>query len=124
MTLREQYEQETWKPWFRQFSVTEIVPTYEYAAWLERRADECMMPLNLNDKVRVRLTDIGREIHRRQFDEFKQRFPAFGYDYSPPKEDADGWSEWQLWDLMGTFGNYISLGCNVPFETTILVLEL
>lgn len=76
--------------------------------------------INLNDRVRVRLTDIGREHHRKQHEEvfapYGDRFP-----YTPPKVDADGWSEFQHWQLMQDFGPKVGLGMNVPFETTIQI---
>lgn len=39
--------------------------------------------------------------------------------YTPPKEDAEGWSEWQLWSLMQQLGNYIQLGDPNVIETDI-----
>ena len=43
--------------------------------------------------------------------------------YIPPKEDADGWSEWQLWVLMQEFGSAISMEMRPPFETNIQILD-
>jgi len=76
---------------------------------------------NVNGYVRVRLTDTGKQIHKAQKEAFMAMFPAMGerYPYEPPKEDEDGWSTWQLWHLMQTFGADIHLGGNQPFETTI-----
>lgn len=68
---------------------------------------------NINNKVRVKLTDRGRKIHFDNFKELKL------FQYSPPKEDEDGWSEWQLWVLMQEFGKHLENGCNIPFETEI-----
>lgn len=39
--------------------------------------------------------------------------------YIPPVEDSDGWSSWQLWNLMQELGPHIYIGCEIPFETTI-----
>jgi repressor LexA len=69
------------------------------------------MEINLNDKVRVKLNDLGREIHKKENDDHPE--------YQPPEEDENGWSEWQLWTLMRTFGPHMNLGVKVPFETTI-----
>ena len=78
------------------------------------------MDFNINDKVRVKLNDFGREALARQHIEFWARTgrPA-PYDYTPPKEDTEGWSEWQLWALMQDLGHLLQLGSNPPFETTI-----
>lgn len=72
--------------------------------------------LNLNDRVRVKLTDHGREILRKDYEE---RFAFLGRKYVPPKEDAEGWSEWQLWNLFQDFGQHIYLGGKLPFDTII-----
>ena len=82
------------------------------------------MNFNVNDKVRVKLTDFGRQALARQHVEFWARTGrAAPYAHTPPKEDADGWSEWQLWSLMQDLGPHISLGGPVPFETTIQLVE-
>lgn len=72
--------------------------------------------LNLNDWVRVKLTDHGREILRK---DHEAHFARCGREYAPKKEDAGGWSEWQLWCLFQSFGPHIHLGGKMPFETII-----
>jgi hypothetical protein len=81
-----------------------------------------VIELNINDWVSVKLNDIGRDRHRADFDRWTanlQRKP----EYRAPKEDAEGWSKWQLWHLMEIFGPLINLGAIPPFETTIRVKE-
>lgn len=75
-----------------------------------------MTGINLNDMVRVKLTDHGREILRKDYED---RFAKYGRKYVPPKEDSDGWSKWQLWALFQDFGQHIHLGGRLPFETII-----
>lgn len=82
-------------------------PTYKWLA------------LNINHNVRVKLTDCGREIHRQNFAQFLATFPKFPYAYRQPEEDADGWSTWQLWNLMQEFGDHLHMGTSLPFDTTI-----
>lgn len=80
------------------------------------------MMFNINDCVKVKLTDFGRKVHREEFDNLMQRLPPHAsLQYRAPREDADGWSEWQLWILMETFGRYCTLGGPEPFETTIII---
>ena len=82
------------------------------------------MDFNINDKVRVKLTAHGRACLERNHVEFWARTgrPA-PYAYTPPKEDADGWSEWQMWSLMHELGPHTHMGVLVPFETTIQIVE-
>lgn len=76
-------------------------------------------PFNVNNYVWVRLTDHGRKILREQHEALfeRSRNPP---EWSAPKEQ-DGWSRWQLWDLMTQLGDYCYNGGQVPFETTIEV---
>jgi hypothetical protein len=69
------------------------------------------MKFNINDKVRIKVTGYGCEILEHKDLAWLE------------KPDEDGWSEWQLWVVMETFGPYIHLGREVPFETTIEILE-
>ena len=79
------------------------------------------MLFNANDYVRVKLTPEGRRILEERFLAMSARVPGIGA-FKLPKEDADGWSRWQLWDLMSTYGEHVYNGCKVPFETTIDIL--
>ena len=80
------------------------------------------MRFNVNDKVRVKLTDRGREAlranHDQLFSNLKEKAPPF----TLPKEDADGWSEWQLWCLMAELGPHLTMGMFPPFETEIEII--
>lgn len=75
---------------------------------------------NINYYVRVKLTDHGRKLHRQQYRELYNQLPITAMTpYTPPKEDDEGWSKWQLWDLMQRFGPYICISKPPPFETEI-----
>ncbi len=81
---------------------------------------------NVNDRVRVKLTDHGRAVHRADEIAFWQsgNCPSVVAkrqidNYTPPVEDADGWSSFVLWDLMNRFGKHMGMGFQVPFETDI-----
>lgn len=74
---------------------------------------------NVNSFVKVRLTDIGRKIYK---ENWEPEFIELGLECQPPKEDADGWSEWQLWQLLGEFGRKSWIGSGRCFETNIKIL--
>lgn len=82
------------------------------------------MDFNVNERVRVKLTDYGRQALERQDAELwaSIKHPA-PPPYTPPKEDAEGWSEWQLWSLMQDLGHLCRMGGPTPFETTIQLVE-
>jgi hypothetical protein len=81
------------------------------------------MKFNINHEVKVKLTDYGRKIHKQQWDDLVNTYPSVTMKYTPPKEDRNGWSKWQLWQLMYTFGECIYNGAVLPFETTIEIIE-
>lgn len=86
-----------------------------------------MAMFNVNRDVLVKLTDEGRKILREQHTELYRHANLKGIstpEYLPKKEDADGWSKWQLWELMQAFGAHLYNGCKVPFETTIQIPTL
>jgi len=78
-----------------------------------------MKIINLNDKVRVQLTDLGRELYKKDHMQFMEE-----HDFEPKEEDSKGWSEWQLWNLMEIFGAHVSMGQPLPFNTTIEIVDL
>ncbi len=81
-----------------------------------------MTPFNINDYVRVKLTDLGRSVLAADDVLFWARHggrPSGIGAYKPPKEDSEGWSKWQLWSLMQAFGSHLNLCCDPVFETTI-----
>lgn len=82
------------------------------------------MPFNINDYVRVRLTDFGRKVHRERFRKLNAQIPLYAdLKYTPPKEDENGWSEWQMWCLIDTFGEHVGLCKEQPFETRIEIQQ-
>ena len=85
----------------------------------------------INDPVWVRLTDKGREQLQADWDEWLASLhpgaaKVFDKDALTGKcitERDDGWSRWQLWDLMSTFGEHVYPGAQTPFETEIRLTE-
>lgn len=79
------------------------------------------MKLNINQTVRVKLTDFGREILTQRAENLEKLY-GFKVRSKPyPEEDAEGYSTWQLWHLMEDLGQYVKLGYNLPFETEIIL---
>lgn len=69
------------------------------------------MKFNVNNYVKVKLTKRGKEIMEEE-----------GV-MSKPKPDAEGFSKFQMWELMQIFGNYVYNGCEIPFEMEIEIME-
>lgn len=67
------------------------------------------MKINLNEMVKVKLTDWGKEIFYRQFDKTNK---AVGREVCKPRyptEDENGYTTFQLWCFMQLYGEYIGM---------------
>jgi len=73
------------------------------------------MKINMNDKVKVKLSEKGLRLLRLKFIDYPELFKSY------TKVDENGYSEFQLWKLMSFFGEHIGNGCEIPFETDILI---
>lgn len=83
-----------------------------------------MTRINLNQIVRIRLTETGREILRQDTDKLnawiRKKNPGCSLlAYDTVIEDSGGWSRWQLWSVMQIFGSAIGPGQPPPFATEI-----
>lgn len=76
---------------------------------------------NINDTVKVKLTTLGNEIWKKDFERYGVD-PKFTFDDKKALyTDGEGWTSFQLHDLMAVFGEYLSNGFAIPFETNILI---
>jgi len=78
-----------------------------------------LIRFNVNDYVRVRLTETGWDILNADLALRRAQFPSA--KWSLPKPDTDGWIRYQLWSFMQEFGPHIAMGLKTPFETEIIV---
>ena len=80
---------------------------------------------NINSLVSVKLTRFGYAQLRAQHELLRERWkkPATDPDwaYSPPTQNKDGWSTWNLWSIMSSLGSYCTMGGELPFRTNILL---
>lgn len=68
---------------------------------------------NVNNRVKVKLTKRGQEI-------LNARYSKLGF-VNERTADEEGYMSFQMHDLMNTFGQYMLLGYEVPFDTEILI---
>ena len=69
---------------------------------------------NLNDYIKVKLTECGRKIYR-------SSFVSLGLPEPHINVDEEGYTRFQMHDFINTFGEYIHVGHEVPCETTIQI---
>lgn len=79
--------------------------------------------INLNEFVKVKLTDLGKEIYYHRHDalnEYLKKIGAKPIEPHFPKEDEEGYTKFQLWNFMEIYGKH--LGMAKP--NVILPLEI
>lgn len=67
--------------------------------------------INLNDNVRFKLTDLGREIYYHTWPEY-------------PEEDADGYASMQLWEFVELYGPHIGMAKQNVIEPLNLIVDV
>lgn len=80
---------------------------------------------NVNELVKVRLKQRGIDILRQKHDELDNRIRSCGGKGLGPFRvniDDDGYTAFQMHDLMRTFGNYMVMGCEPPFDLNVIMV--
>lgn len=76
-----------------------------------------MKPFNINKNVKVKLTTYGVAELKRQHDELNDQLGGKLTEFRPPSVDAEGFSTFQLHDLMYRLGHLHYIGnTQLPFE--------
>ncbi len=85
------------------------------------------MKININDEVKVKLTEEGKEIYFHKDDEYRKQMVAekghYPLYFQPqyPKVDDEGYTKFQLWELMQIYGKHIDV-VSLPFRNTDIVV--
>ena len=78
--------------------------------------------VNLNHYVKVKLNDVGIKELERQHNELAMKLPNLG-KFQKPKADSEGYSKFQLHELMRKFGHMMKVGFDTPFDMNIVFGE-
>ena len=78
--------------------------------------------INLNDNVRFKLTDLGREIYYHQFDDLIATGVQLRTKY--PEEDADGYVSMPLWQFVELYGPHIGMAKQNVIEPLNLIVAV
>ena len=80
---------------------------------------------NLNNIVKVKLTDIGRNIFYeldRTID--KRVIKIVGEHMYSKRIDNDGCVNMQMWEVMKVFGNHMALAMDSPIEMNVIIKDI
>lgn len=78
------------------------------------------IPFNANYMVKVKLTELGRQVIEDQHARLKAEYPKLRVTRGL-NIDADGYTQFQMWDLIATFGAYVGLARPQPYSMDMLV---
>jgi len=82
---------------------------------------------NINESVKVKLTDHGRKVLADQHNKYAVYYPKAFQIKTPndfkENEDENGFTTFQLWSLMEKFGNHTGMCQENCFDTNILIKQ-
>jgi len=93
--------------------------------YLERLSSAQPEPIriNLNEPIKVKLTDWGKEIHYHRYDRANQIAGREICKPKFPKEDENGYTEFQLWCFMKLYGEHMGMTMPNVIEPLEIVYE-
>ena len=75
----------------------------------KRDAQSEPLRINLNEWVKVKLTDLGKDIYYHKCDELNKAYGREIVKPSFPREDKDGYTRFQLWEFIQLYGVHIGM---------------
>ena len=78
---------------------------------------------NINHQVKVKLTNYGISVWAEHYNKYSTKpLTAESILKLKDKEDENGYTNFQMHDLMSVFGDKISMGGKLCFDTNIVLL--
>ena len=93
--------------------------------WLRELPSAQLEPIriNLNEPIKVKLTDWGKEIYYHQYDRTNQIAGREICKPKFPKEDENGYTEFQLWRFIELYGEHMGMTLPNVIEPLEIVYE-
>ena len=79
--------------------------------------------INLNESIKVKLTDLGKEIYYHQYDRTNQIAGREICKPKFPKEDENGYTEFQLWCFIELYGEHMGMAMPNVIKPLEIVYE-
>ena len=79
--------------------------------------------INLNELIKVKLTDWGKEIYYHQYDRTNQIVGRKVCKPMFPKEDENGYTEFQLWCFIELYGEHMGMSLPNVIEALEIIYE-
>ena len=68
-----------------------------------------MIKINLNETVKVKLTDLGKDIFYHRFDDLNKYYGRQIAKPRFPECDDEGYTKFQLWEFMELYGEHMGM---------------
>ena len=82
-----------------------------------------MKKLNINNYIKVKLTDKGKDIFYHQFDELNKFYGKEMVKSKYPEVDDDGFTEIQMWHFMNIYGPHMFNGMKMVIENNNIYID-
>lgn len=67
---------------------------------------------NLNDYIKVKLTEYGRAVYKNHYAKYNLEGPKLNVD-------EEGYTKFQMWDFMHIFGDTMRMAGDLPYELNV-----
>ena len=83
------------------------------------------MKINLNDTIKVKLTEYGLSIYYHRYDKILEEYPRLKNTLRPkyPDVDNEGYTEFQLWDFISLYVDYMYCGAENVIDPIEIVVN-
>lgn len=83
-----------------------------------------MKSINLNDRIKVKLTPLGADIYYHQFDDLLKKHPQIkSIKPHMPAIDKDGFTDFQLWTFIELYGEHIHICAEPVIEENKIFID-
>jgi len=84
------------------------------------------IPFNLNDDIKVKLTDKGYQYwveYCNRYFHFRPDVDVESVKNLKTKEDKDGYVKFHLWEFMSIFGNVTCMGMPQYYDLNVILIK-
>ena len=102
------------------YAYEKIIANSNFAPAIGKQTPKEKTIINLNDRIKVVLTEYGKDLYYHRYDDMIQA-GVFKEDQRPlPKFDNEGKTEFQLWDFISLYGEHIGM-CVEPVIQPLII---
>ena len=102
------------------YAYEKIIANSNFAPVIGKQTPKEETIINLNDRIKVTLTERGKDIYYHRYDDMIAA-GVFKEDQRPlPMVNNEGKTEFQLWDFISLYGEHIGMGADPVIQPLII----